>query len=84
MASPHDKLFKLVFGEREHAAILLERFLPPDLGEALAFEDATVCPGTFVDEALRDRHTDLLIEVPARRADADDIPSAFVYGVRPE
>jgi hypothetical protein len=59
-ASPHDSLFKSTFSQIEHAAGLLRTVLPPELARLIDFSTLTVCPGSFIDEALKERHSDLL------------------------
>src|SRR5512140_1913349 len=62
-SQPHDGLFKYAFSQREHAAGLLRAILPPDVIAALAWDTLKLEPGSFVDDALRARHTDLLFSV---------------------
>ncbi len=59
----HDGLFRFVFGEPEQMAELLRSQLPPALAAAIQWSTLRRIEGTFVDEALRDRITDLLFEV---------------------
>jgi predicted transposase/invertase (TIGR01784 family) len=58
--NPHDALFKLVLGQPEHARGMLRAVVPAVLGEALDWETLTLRPGSFVDAALGQQHTDLL------------------------
>ena len=44
--------------------------LPPRLAAAIDFDTLALAPGSFVDEALRERHTDLLYAVRLRERDA--------------
>jgi hypothetical protein len=60
---PHDALVKRVFSDRENAAAELRVVLPPEITQALDFGTLRLCPGTYVDEALRDLHSDLLYSV---------------------
>ncbi len=61
--SPHDALVKHAFGDTENAAAELRAVLPQAIVEALDFRTLRVCPGSYVDDALRDLHSDLLYEV---------------------
>ncbi len=70
---PHDGLFKFAFAQREHAVGLLRAVLPQDVIAAIAWDSVSLEQGTFVDPALRRRHTDLLFS--ARIADG----KAFLY-----
>lgn len=56
----HDKLFKWTFSQVEHARGEIELVLPPPLLERIDLASLAHCPGSFVDEALKERHSDLL------------------------
>jgi predicted transposase YdaD len=58
--NPHDSLFKATFSQIEHAAGLLRLVLPPELVRHIDFTTLTVRPGSFVDEALKERFSDIL------------------------
>ena len=58
---------------REVAAAALRTLLPADLTTGLRLEDAQLLEGTFVDEQLQDRQTDVLLEVPGESS------SVWVY-----
>ena len=75
VTNPHDKLFKSVFGEPQHAASHFALFLPREVAHELDLNALKRRTGSFVDEDLRERHTDLLYEVPFR----DQSGSALVY-----
>ena len=66
MESPHDKLFKLVYSRPAQAAAYFERFLPAGAVARLDLERLDLVPGSFVDDALAERHTDLLFRAPLR------------------
>ena len=72
----HDALFKAVFSQPEQAAAHLSAVLPTEVTRHLDFDHLRHSPGSFVDEELSDRHTDLLFEV-AGRWDAEG--DALVY-----
>ncbi|MFP4283643.1 MAG: Rpn family recombination-promoting nuclease/putative transposase [Opitutales bacterium] len=55
-----DALFEAAFGEPSEAASLFRSLLPPSLASRVDADRLTLEPGSFVDEALADRHTDLL------------------------
>ena len=71
----HDKLFRTTFRQVEHAAGELRRMLPAGLVERVDWSTLRHCPGSFVDEALKERHTDLLFSVKLSGF------SAFLYVV---
>ena len=68
----HDKLFKAVFSQPDNAVAHFKGFLPAPITAALNFSGATHEPGSFVDDALRERHTDLLYRIPWRRHSDDN------------
>src|SRR5687768_9681764 len=66
----HDLLFRSTFSQVEHAASILRLLLPPALVARIDWESLTLCPGSFVDEVLSERQSDLLysVRVGGRRA----------------
>jgi predicted transposase/invertase (TIGR01784 family) len=73
-SSPHDALFKAVFGQPEHARGALRSVLPGPVADALDWPSLAPSPGSFIDQALAERHTDLLFSVAWR-----DGGEALVY-----
>jgi predicted transposase/invertase (TIGR01784 family) len=65
-SSPHDALFKAVFGEPEHARGALHSVVPAAVAEALDWPSLARCAGSFIDPVLTGRHTDLLFSVAWR------------------
>ena len=61
--TPHDALFKAVFSSPEHAEAELRAVLPPRLARRIDWSTLALVGGSFVDEALEERHTDLLYGV---------------------
>ncbi len=61
LTSPHDALFKWVFSQREHAIGLLKAALPEAVVKAVRWKTLRVERGSFVDPALRSRHSDLVL-----------------------
>jgi predicted transposase/invertase (TIGR01784 family) len=72
-ATPHDSVFRQVFGAPANAASQLRAVLPPALTARLDLDQLTRVPASFVDEALKWRHSDLLFTAPLDGRDA------FVY-----
>lgn len=62
----HDSFFKDSFGRLEVAADLVARYLPSDVVAALDLGSLSLEAGSFVDERLRTRHSDLLFRVRLR------------------
>ena len=58
--NPHDALFKRAFSDPQVAASLFKSQLPKRLVERIDWGSLALVPGTFVDEALSSRHSDLL------------------------
>lgn len=69
----HDNLFKFTFSQVENAASMFRFLLPAALVARIDFATLATCPGSFVDEALTDRHTDLLFSAKIAGSDA------FIY-----
>jgi predicted transposase/invertase (TIGR01784 family) len=69
-STPHDALFKATFSQPEHAAGALRAVLPAALAARIDFATLATVPGSFIDEALAGRHTDLLFSarLAGRRA----------------
>jgi predicted transposase YdaD len=61
--SPHDPFVKTVFADLAHAADELRAVLPPALVARIDWRTLKREPGSFVDEALRSRHTDMLFSM---------------------
>ena len=59
--NPHDALFRAVFGDPDNAAELLRSILPAAITAAIDWRTLRRVEGSFVDEALRDKHADVLL-----------------------
>ena len=62
--TPHDAVFRQIFGVPANAASQLRAVLPPDLAARLDLGRLARVPESFVDEALKWRHSDLLFTAP--------------------
>ena len=71
--SPHDAVFRRIFGVPANAASQLRAVLPPDVTARLDLRRLARVQGSFVDADLAWRHTDLLFTAPL------DGHNAFVY-----
>jgi predicted transposase/invertase (TIGR01784 family) len=58
--NPHDALFRAVLGKPEHARGVLRSVVSAALAEALDWPTLALHPGSFVDLALKEQHSDLL------------------------
>jgi predicted transposase/invertase (TIGR01784 family) len=63
VANIHDAFFKQSLSDPVLAAAFLREHLPPELANLIGPEAPELCPGTFVDEELRQHHSDLLFQV---------------------
>ena len=59
-SNAHDGFFKTVFGQQENARNFLLSTLPPDLRQCLDLSTLEASSASFVDEQLRQAHSDLL------------------------
>jgi len=66
LATPHDSLFRAVFGDLDNARSLLQANLPAALVAAVDWSTLQRVPVDFFDEDLRKRDADLLFAVQFR------------------
>ena len=59
-AQPHDSLVRFVFTQRDHGMSFLKSTFPAALVEAIDWSSLKIEKDTFVDEALRRFHSDLV------------------------
>jgi predicted transposase YdaD len=59
----HDAFFKQVLGDPDLAGRFLREHLPPEVADLLGSELPEPLPASFVDEELRQHHSDLLFRV---------------------
>jgi hypothetical protein len=57
---PHDSFFKSVFGDVRNAAEVLRTALPPQVSAHIDWDSLQVVKASFVDDALKQRHGDLM------------------------
>jgi predicted transposase YdaD len=58
--TPHDALVKAIFSDPEHAAGELRHLLDPAFAARIVWSSLRLVSGSYVDDSLRGRHTDLL------------------------
>ncbi len=63
LANIHDAFFKQVLSDPKLASTFLREHLPPEVAELLGSKLPVLIPGSFVDEELRQHHSDLLYQV---------------------
>ena len=59
----HDALFKSTFQRIEHAAAILRQILPLAIVARIDFATLALSPGTFIEEILKERFSDILFTV---------------------
>lgn len=59
----HDAFFKEMLSRPEHAASILRLVLSAAIAARIDFASLQLCAGSYVDEALKERHSDLLFSV---------------------
>src|SRR6185437_15432173 len=59
----HDAFFKQVLSDPTLAALFLREHLPAEVADLLGPEPPEPVPGSFVDEELRQHHSDLLYRI---------------------
>ncbi|MBB88500.1 MAG: hypothetical protein CMP06_14580 [Xanthomonadales bacterium] len=64
--TPHDALFKSVFQQPANAVAELKHVLAPEHVSAIDWSTLKLEPGSFVDERLADKHSDLLFSAETR------------------
>ena len=74
LANIHDAFFKQALSDPQLAATFLREHLPPQIAGLLGPESPEPLPGSFVDEDLRQHHSDLLFRMHLK-GDRD----AFAY-----
>jgi len=67
--NPYDRFFRKAFGRPDAARELALNFVPADYCELISSAQITVEPNRFVDEAIRESQTDLLIRAARKRND---------------
>lgn len=66
----HDRLFRCVFAEPEHAAGLLRSVLPGEISAQIEWPSLETVPGSVIDPELSDVCVDLLFSVKLDRREA--------------
>lgn len=67
---PHDAVVRRILGQPENAASELRSILPAGLIAHIDIHGLVLQPGSFVDDTLRHRHTDLLFRTTVDGGDA--------------
>ncbi len=63
ISNPHDKFFKAVFSNEQHAKDFLSLYLPDELLKTLDFSTLRIIKDSFVEKELKEYFSDLLYQV---------------------
>jgi hypothetical protein len=78
--TPHDALVKAIFSDPQHAAGELRHLLDPAFAARIVWSSLRLVSGSYVDDSLRGRHTDLLFSALYARGDDEGEPvEVLVY-----
>ena len=58
--NPHDAAFKSAFRKKELAVSFFRNYLPEKIAGLIDFDHLVIDSGSYVDEKLRDRHSDIV------------------------
>lgn len=76
---PHDHFVREFFSEPAHAREFLSTVLPMALADTLDWARLRGEPATFIDEDLREQHSDLLFSVPSRTGEPQQVYLLFEH-----
>lgn len=76
---PHDHFVREFFSEPAHAREFLSAVLPAALAETLDWTRLRGEPATFIDEDLRQQHSDLLFSVPSQTGEPQQVYLLFEH-----
>ncbi|MEE4354964.1 MAG: Rpn family recombination-promoting nuclease/putative transposase [Desulfococcaceae bacterium] len=68
--NPHDAAFKSAFKKLAVARVFFESYLPERIRRNIDFDSLEITDGSYVDEKLRDRHSDIVYKTKLKGADA--------------
>ena len=71
ISNPHDKIVKHTLSNLEYATGFLKNILPVKLAKVLDWPRLALEPGSFLDDNLREYHSDLLYSVTFIRSQAN-------------
>lgn len=64
--NPHDAAFKAAFRKKELAADFFRTYLPENIRRHIDFDSLEITEGCYVDEKLRDQHSDIVYKTKIR------------------
>ncbi len=73
VSNPHDAIFRKTFRKIEVAKSFFRNHLPEDIRRHIDFDHLEITDGTYVDEKLRDKHSDIVYRTKIRGQ------AAFLY-----
>ena len=60
---PHDVFIRDFLSEKENAVHFLRLFLPDEVKGIIEFDGLRQIPGTFIDESLKEFHSDISLDI---------------------
>lgn len=84
IANPHDAFFKSIFGNLEISRQFFHAYLPQPLAHQLDLERLQLEKGSFVDERLHERHSDLLFRTVLKSGKSAWLYLLFEHQSAPE
>ncbi len=79
LQQPHDHFVREFFSEPARAREFLSAVLPAELADTLDWAQLRGEPATFIDENLREQHSDLLFSVPTRASEPQQVYLLFEH-----
>jgi len=76
---PHDHFVREFLGDVHHAREFLSAVVPVELATRLDWAQLRGEPATFIDENLREQHSDLLFSVPEQSGELNQIYLLFEH-----
>jgi predicted transposase/invertase (TIGR01784 family) len=76
MSNPHDAYFKQLMSQPERAGLFIREHVPAEVVVLLGVDPPVLEPQSFVDDDLREHHSDLLFRMRLRGAQSAE---TFVY-----
>lgn len=65
--NPHDAVFRAAFRKKEVAGAFFRHWLPENIRKHMNFDTLEITDATYVDEKLRDKHSDIVYKAKMKR-----------------
>jgi len=77
--NPHDKFFRETFSDPDRASAFLEEFLPSGLVKHLDIPSVKVLQESYMDSALKEYFSDLILQINLKEAEGEKVEVAFLF-----